>query len=65
MNDTLATRHAALIERCRIERHELVATTATMLALVPHARDARRWWRAARRLLRIAALLTGRNNTQS
>jgi hypothetical protein len=47
------TRHDALIARCQQERYELVAATATTMALMPRARRLAHWVRATSRMLRV------------
>jgi hypothetical protein len=42
-----------LVARCQRERYELVAATASTLALVPRARRLAHWIRATSRLLRV------------
>jgi hypothetical protein len=42
-----------LVARCQRERYELVAATATTLALVPRAKRLAHWVRATSRLLRV------------
>lgn len=41
--------------RCQRERYELVAATATTLALAPRVRRVAHWVRATSRMLRIIA----------
>ena len=55
--DTVAprSRREELLARCQSERYELVAATATTLALVPRARRLAHWIRATSRMLRVIA----------
>jgi hypothetical protein len=46
---------AALIDRCRHQRHELIATTATATAALARARGLGRWLRITTRLARMLA----------
>ena len=48
-------RRQQLLLRCQRERYELVAATATTLALLPRARSAAHWIRATSRMLRVIA----------
>jgi hypothetical protein len=47
------TRRDELLARCQRERYDLVATTATTLALIPRARRVAHWIRATSRMLRV------------
>ena len=47
------TRREELLARCQSERYELVAATATTLALMPRARRLAHWIRATSRMLRV------------
>jgi hypothetical protein len=47
------SRRDALIARCQQERYELVAATATTMALMPRARRLAHWVRAVSRMLRV------------
>jgi hypothetical protein len=47
------SRRDALIARCQHERYELVAATATTMALMPRARRLAHWIRAMSRMLRV------------
>ena len=47
------SRREELLARCQRERYELVATTATALAMVPRARRVAHWIRAMSRMLRV------------
>jgi hypothetical protein len=49
------TRREELLDQCQRERYELVATTATALALVPRARRVAHWIRAVSRMLRVVS----------
>lgn len=48
-------RREELLVRCRLERYELVAATATTRALWPRARRVAHWIRATSRMLRVLA----------
>lgn len=48
-------RRDQLLARCQRERYELVAATATTLALVPRVRSVAHWIRATSRMLRVIA----------
>jgi hypothetical protein len=50
---THESRREALIARCQQERYELVAATATTVALMPRARRLAHWIRAMSRMLRV------------
>ena len=50
---TPRTRRDVLLARCQEERYELVAATATTMALVPRARRLAHWVRAVSRMLRV------------
>ena len=50
---TPLTRREELQERCRLQRYELVAATATARAFLPRARRVAHWIRATSRLLRV------------
>lgn len=47
------SRRDALIARCQQERYELLAATATTMALAPRARRLAHWIRAMSRMLRV------------
>jgi hypothetical protein len=51
---TLSKRREELLQRCRHERNQLIASSATTIAQIPHAQDLRRWIRLARRILNLA-----------
>ena len=53
-SSTSRNRREELLVRCRRERNELIAVTARTLALVPHARDAARFFTFVRRVVRGA-----------
>jgi hypothetical protein len=55
MNRARDRQRQALVDRCRTERHELIAATATVLASHAGLREAGHWWRMARRALRVFA----------
>jgi hypothetical protein len=61
---TPRSRRDALIARCQQERYELVAATATTVALMPRARRIAHWVRAMSRMLRVisASLHAGRDS---
>jgi hypothetical protein len=46
-------RRDELLARCRRERYELVASSATTLTLIPRARRVAHWIRATSRMLRV------------
>jgi hypothetical protein len=48
-----SSRRDELIARCQQERYELVAATATTVAMMPRARRLAHWIRAMSRLLRV------------
>jgi hypothetical protein len=52
-----ASRREELLERCQLERSELIAMTAAAAALAPRARA---WVRSARALVRLLRLLVAR-----
>jgi hypothetical protein len=47
------TRRDELLAQCQHERYELVAATATTVAMIPRARRMAHWIRATSRLLRV------------
>jgi hypothetical protein len=47
------SRRETLLARCQRERYELVAATATTLAMLPRARRVAHWIRATSRMLRV------------
>ena len=47
------TRRDVLLAQCQRERYELVAATASTMALLPRARRLAHWIRATSRLLRV------------
>ena len=47
------TRREELLAQCQRERYELVAATATTLALMPRAQRLAHWIRAMSRMLRV------------
>jgi hypothetical protein len=47
------SRREAILARCQRERYELVAATATTLAMLPRARRVAHWIRATSRMLRV------------
>ena len=47
-------RRADLLDRCRRERNEFIASTARKLASLPRPRDAARMFNTLRRVARIA-----------
>jgi len=47
------SRRDELIARCQQERYELVAATATTMAMMPRARRLAHWIRAMSRMLRV------------
>jgi hypothetical protein len=49
------SRREDLLSRCQRERYELVAATATTMALIPRARRLSHWVRAVSRMLRVVA----------
>jgi len=49
------TRREELLARCQHERYELVAATATTLAMIPRARRLAHWIRATSRMLRVVS----------
>jgi hypothetical protein len=53
---------ATLIDRCRHQRHELIATTATATAALARARGLARWLRVTARLARLLAAGMQRNH---
>jgi hypothetical protein len=61
---THESRRNALIARCQQERYELVAATATTVALMPRARRLAHWVRAMSRMLRVisGSLPVGRDS---
>jgi len=50
---TLQGRREELLARCQRERYELVAATATTMALIPRVRRVAHWVRAVSRMLRV------------
>jgi hypothetical protein len=50
-----------LLERCQRERYEIVAATASTLALIPRARRMAHWIRATSRMLRVVVASMRRN----
>jgi hypothetical protein len=52
---TARARRDELVARCQRERHELVATTAATLAMVPRARQLAHWIRTLSRMLRVVS----------
>jgi hypothetical protein len=50
---TPQTRRDELLAQCQHERYELVAATATTMALLPRARRMAHWIRATSRILRV------------
>jgi hypothetical protein len=50
---TTPTRRDEVLARCQQERYELVAATATTVALMPRARRMAHWIRATSRMLRV------------
>jgi hypothetical protein len=46
-------RRDVLLARCQRERYELVAASASTIALVPRARRLAHWIRATSRMLRV------------
>lgn len=54
MRPAVATRRAELLDRCRRERNEFIASTARTLARLPRPRDAARLVDFVRRVARIA-----------
>jgi hypothetical protein len=52
---THRTRRDELRARCQQQRYELVAATATTMALLPRARRVAHWVRAVSRMLRVIA----------
>ena len=53
MRTTVASRRAELLDRCRRERNEFIASTARTLASLPRPRDAARAFNVLRRVSRI------------
>jgi uncharacterized membrane protein YqjE len=49
------SRREHLLSRCQRERYELVAATATTMALIPRARRLSHWIRTVSRMLRVVA----------
>ena len=48
------SRRAELLDRCRMERNEFIASAARKLAALPRPRDAARLFNTLRRIARIA-----------
>jgi hypothetical protein len=55
---TRRTRRDELLARCQQQRYELIAATATTMALLPRARRVAHWVRAVSRMLRVIVAST-------
>lgn len=55
MTDPDRTARDELVDRCRHERHQLIAATAGLSATLLHRRGLGRWLRVTSRLVRMLA----------